>query len=191
MTIQFTSVGFLHKLQNQSEGAWCRLVEVYQPLIYKWLRRYGVRAADADDIAQDVLTIVIRKLRSFERERLGAFRCWLRRITVNCLRDYRRKASRHVAGEGVRELVENLEDPDSRLSRRWDVEHDLHVLSHVTRNLQREFRKQTWLAFYGTAIAGRRPCVVAKELGMTENAVCIAKSRVSARVREAAKGLLD
>lgn len=185
-----TSVGFLRSLQNQSDLAWQRLNAIYQPLIRKWLRMHSVRPADADDIAQDVMVVVCRRLNSFQRERNGSFRCWLRCITVNCLRDFRRKMSRQVSGEGVMELLQSLEDPDSTLSRRWDTEHDIHVLRYVMNEVQEEFEKRTWRAFYGTAIAGQRPQEVAAELGMTENAVCIAKSRVSARVRQEARGLL-
>jgi RNA polymerase sigma-70 factor, ECF subfamily len=190
MTSDFTSVGFLRSLKNQSDAAWARLNDIYQPLVRKWLRSHGVRPTDADDVAQEVMLVVCRRLQDFQRQRTGSFRCWLRSITVNCLRDFRRKVSRQVAGEGVRELLLSLEDPNSSLSRLWDVEHDMHVLRYLMAELKDRFKKQTWLAFQGTAIAGRQPADVATELGMTENAVCIAKSRVSARIREAARGLL-
>ena len=190
MITDVTSVGMLNQLQNQTEEAWSRLNAIYQPLIRKWLRQYGVGAADADDVSQDVLMVVCRRLDGFQRERQATFRCWLRSITVNCLRDHRRKSSRLVAGEGVRQLLQGLEDPESNLARRWDVEHDMHVLQHVLSEVKGQFQKQTWSAFQQTALFGRRPCDVAKALGMTENAVHIAKSRVRSRIRQAAKGLL-
>lgn len=190
MTCDVTSVGLLNHVQRQSNAAWVRLNDIYRPLIGNWLRKLGVSQADADDVSQDVLVIVCRRLPAFERQRRGSFRCWLRCITVNCLRDYRRKSSRHVAGESVSNVLQSLEDPQSRLSRRWNVEHDMHVLRHVMKELKGEFTAQTWQAFEQTALAGRRQGDVAQELGMTANAVCIAKSRVSARIRAAAKDLL-
>lgn len=190
MINDYTSVGFLHSLQRHSDGAWSRLNDIYLPLIRKWLRQYSVNAADADDISQDVILVVFRRLSDFERERSGSFRCWLRCITVNCLRDYRRKSARQIAGEGVRDLLEGLEDPESDLSRRWNVEHDMHVLRYLMSELQNKFSQQTWQAFQRTALSGQRPSEVAAELKMSENAVCIAKSRVSSRIREMAKGLL-
>ena len=43
-----------------------------------------LQAADADDLTQQVLTVVVRKLPAFRHSgRPGAFRAWLRAITVS------------------------------------------------------------------------------------------------------------
>ncbi len=70
---------------------WGELVNLYTPLIRTWLGRHFLQAADADDLTQQVLTVVVRKLASFQHNgRPGAFRAWLRGITVNTLRSFRR-----------------------------------------------------------------------------------------------------
>lgn len=188
-----TSVGFLDRLQAEFGESWFRLNDIYVPMIQRWLRRHGLNQNDADDVAQEVLLVVQQKIPSFERRREGSFRSWLRRITVNCLRDHRRKHWRHATargGDDVLELLGNLEDPRSRLSRLWDAEHDRHVLEFAIQEVRPHFTPQTWRAFYATAIEQKRSGEVALELGITENAVCIAKSRVSGRVRKIVKGLL-
>lgn len=48
----------------------------------------------------------------------------------------------------------------------------------------------TWLAFNRVAIHGERPDVVAKEMGLSLNAVFVAKSRVLSKLREDAAGFV-
>ena len=83
-----TSASLLDRLGDHADGeAWRRLVDLYTPLIRGWLRRQGVPEAEVDDLAQEVLGIVVRELPGFHHNRrVGAFRAWLRVITTNCLR---------------------------------------------------------------------------------------------------------
>src|SRR5438067_1112906 len=95
-----TSASLLDRLRLQPDAAsWQRLVALYTPLIRGWLRRQAALDQDADDLVQEVLAVLVRKLPEFRREpRPGAFRRWLRGITVNCLREHwRRCRGRPVA----------------------------------------------------------------------------------------------
>ena len=50
--MQETSVSLLERVRLDSDsGAWERLVDVYQPLLARWLRRYEVQDSDADDLS--------------------------------------------------------------------------------------------------------------------------------------------
>jgi RNA polymerase sigma-70 factor (ECF subfamily) len=55
----------------------------------------------------------------------------------------------------------------------------------------RDFEPKTWKAFWGVVVEGRRAAEVAADLGMTENAVYLAKARVLARLREEFQDLID
>src|SRR5262249_12308299 len=83
-----TPVSLLERLRLQPDAAsWQRLHELYTPLIRDWLRRYALQLPDTDDLTQEVLAVVIRELPNFRHDlRKGAFRRWLRTITVNRLR---------------------------------------------------------------------------------------------------------
>ena len=62
---------------------WDRLVGLYRPLLHGWLRRHPVQGADADDLVQDILSVLVEKLPQFAHSgRPGSFRTWLRRILV-------------------------------------------------------------------------------------------------------------
>jgi RNA polymerase sigma-70 factor (ECF subfamily) len=191
-----TSTSLLDRLRLQPDPeGWQRLVGLYTPLIRGWLRRHALLEHDADDVVQEVLAVVVRRLPEFRREpRTGAFRRWLRSITVNCLRDFwRARRIRPVApGDGAfADLLDALEDPGSDLSRLWDEEHDRHVTQRLLEMIRPRFEAKTWEAFRRVALEGEPAEAVAAALGLTANAVFIAKSRVLARLREEGAGLID
>jgi RNA polymerase sigma-70 factor, ECF subfamily len=188
-----TSASLLERLREQPADAdWRRLVELYAPLIRGWLRRHGVTDADADDVGQEVLTVVVRRFPDFtHNRRRGAFRAWLRAITANCLRDFWRARRLRPAGPDFAGLLDQLADDASEMSGQWDREHDLHVARRLLELIRGDFAPSTWEAFRRVALDGAAPAAVAADLGLTVNAVFIAKSRVLSRLRQEADGLLD
>ena len=180
-----TSASLLDRLRAGSVPAdWRRLVDLYTPLIRTWLGRHGLQAADADDLTQHVLTVVVAKLPSFRHSgRRGAFRAWLRGITVNTLRAFWRSRPEPSPPGGFDDVLDRLQDPGSELSLQWDREHDEHVTRRALRAIEPEFKPTTWLAFRRLVIDESNPETVAAELGVSVNAVLIAKSRVLARLR--------
>ncbi len=175
-------------------AAWQRLSDLYVPLIRRWVRPYVAQPADADDVLQDVLTTVIREIARFDHNgRTGAFRAWLRAIVVNRLRNHW-ESSRGPHGTGdsaVLDQLHQLEHSDSALGRAWDEEHDRHVIGVLLESIRFEFQPATWHAFEAVVRQARAAADVAAELGLTVNAVLIAKSRVLKRLREKAAGLVD
>ena len=85
---------------------WTDLVSIYQPLIEKWVQRLDRVNKDVSDITQDVLCAVVIELPNFEHNgRTGAFRNWLRTITVNRLRRHWMKQKRNRQESGESEQV--------------------------------------------------------------------------------------
>ncbi len=83
-----TSLSLLDRIRETSDAeSWDRLVALYAPLLKRWVRRYEVQDADADDIVQEVLAALLNELPKFQHNRqTGAFRSWLRTILVNRVR---------------------------------------------------------------------------------------------------------
>jgi len=190
-----TSLTLLERLREQEDHrAWQRFVDLYTPLIQRWVHVHGrVNLSDVEDLAQTVLEVVVRELPSFDHNRnVGAFRCWLRRITVNRLRAFWQDCE--PAGSGntdVLRMLNELEDPHSGVSRQLDREHDEHVARRLLELVEGEFKTSTWEAFRRTAVEGQATKEVAEQLGVTMNAVLIAKSRVLSRLRLEMQGLID
>lgn len=73
---------------NPSDFA--ELYRAYAPRVSSWVRRLGGPQADAEDLTQEVFTVVLRRLESFDGER-GAVGAWLYGITVKVVQGARRK----------------------------------------------------------------------------------------------------
>jgi RNA polymerase sigma-70 factor, ECF subfamily len=191
-----TSASLLERLSDRADSdAWSRMVDLYSPLIRRWLYRSGLAKSDVDDIAQTVLSAVVAKLPQFQHNgRVGAFRSWLRTITVNSVRQNFRADRKRPDSPGELAFLASLsecEDPDSAISQLWDRDHDDHVLRTLMIWAEPEFELKTWQAFRRQALEEGRPQEVAAELEMPVNAVLIAKSRVLRRLRELSRGLID
>lgn len=171
------------------------MVDIYTPLMHNWLSRYGLQQEDRNDLVQEVLTVVIRRLPEFEHnQRTGAFRNWLRTITVNCLRDFwkaQKIRPRATGDTDFQQMMTQMEDPQSELSQIWNKEHDLHVTRKLLDMIRPRFAESTWTAFQMVTLEAKKPEEVASELGITVNAVFIAKSRVLAQLRQEAEGLIE
>jgi RNA polymerase sigma-70 factor, ECF subfamily len=191
-----TSKSLLAKARDCSDqAAWRRLTEIYEPLIERWVRPHVAQRADAEDLVQEVMTTLVRELPRFDHnQRPGAFRAWLRTITIHRLRAHWEKRDARLADAGGpdrSEALAQLADPTSELSRSWDEEHDRHVTKTLLVSIRLEFQPATWRAFERQVQDGQSASEVAEELGLSVNAVLIAKSRVLKRLREKAAGLVD
>jgi RNA polymerase sigma-70 factor, ECF subfamily len=189
-----TSVSLLDRLKLARPDAsdWDRLQGIYLPLIRRWLARVPGLGDEADDLAQDVFVVVVRELPQFERRREGSFRAWLRRVTANRARVHHRRR-RRIPAVGLDPAVgflDRLEAPNSDLAREWDQDHDGHVFDRLLAIVQPDFQPTTWEAFRPLALDGLPAARVATALGLTENAVLQAKSRILKRLRAEAGDLL-
>ena len=187
-----TSASLLERLRlGPDPVAWQRLVDLYAPLIRTWLGPYRVAPNDLDDVLQEVFEALLRELPDFRHDlRRGAFRRWLRTIAMNRLRNFWRARTR-AAGPDPEPLLAQIEDPTGDLERRWDEEHDRHVARRLLELLEPEFEPTTWTAFRLLVLEGMDTREVGELLGITPNAVRIAKSRVLSRFRQEADGLID
>jgi RNA polymerase sigma-70 factor (ECF subfamily) len=186
-----TSHTLLQRLrQCPDEAAWQRLVRLYTPLIRGWLRRHLPQPDDVDELTQQVFQVVVEKMPAFEHAgRAGSFRAWLRGICVNRVRMFWRERPPGW-GPDPEPVLQQLEDPHSDLSRQWDREHDEHVIRALLEQIKGEFKPTTWRAFQLLVLGGRAPEAVGAGVGISVNAVYIAKSHVLRRLREEAAGLV-
>ena len=106
----------------------------YGPRVYNLARRMLGSDADAEDVTQDVLLQVVRKLPTFRGD--AAFPTWLHRVTVNAALAHREKRARRQQRE--------IHDPFDRLFengshhhpvRGWSVGPEDEALNHETHQL--------------------------------------------------------
>jgi RNA polymerase sigma-70 factor (ECF subfamily) len=191
-----TSPSLLEKVRNPKDAvAWGRFVSLYTPLLRHWLSRSGLPPQDTDDLVQQVLTVVAGRLPEFRYDPgQGRFRGWLRVIVAHCLRNHQRKQRSVPTATGDSAFLDRLaqlEDERSSLSREWDIAHDRHVLLGLCKAIEPEFEPATIAAFRRTVLQGEPNASVSADLGLSVNAVLVARSKVLKRLRQEMAGLTD
>jgi RNA polymerase sigma-70 factor (ECF subfamily) len=191
-----TSISLLERVRSApGKAAWDRLIDLYRPLIYGWLHQHKVQPFDADDLAQEVLALLVQELPRFQHNgQKGSFRSWLRTITANRMRSFWRagRCRPVVPGDSTFvAMLDQIEDPHSELSRLWDRQHDDYVLSRLLDLMVQEFEPATLQVFRRVGLEGVPAETAAAEMGMSLGAVYVAKSRVLRRLRQEAQGLID
>lgn len=167
---------------------WGRFVRLYRPLLEGWAVRNGFQPADADELAQEVLSTLLTALPQYERRPGHTFRSWLFGVARNAARNFRRRVANHTlpAADGLSGVA-----ADTQLADMEEREY-LRELSHRALEVVRgDFSEQTMAAFAGTQVNGRPAAEVAAELGMTPGAVYLAVNRVKTRLRAELDGLID
>lgn len=187
-----TSLSLLDRLTRCTDDlSWEQFLSIYRPLIERQLVRMKIAAQDVDDILQETCKTVHQSLHRFTHNgRVGAFRCWLYSIVHQRASQYRRALNKQQ-GLGQGPMVADPIDDANDLEAAWDVEHDRYVVQRLLTMIQPEFTKTTWLAFDMQSNQGQSPAQVAESLGISVNAVMIAKSRVLRRLRQLGRQLVD
>jgi RNA polymerase sigma-70 factor (ECF subfamily) len=182
------------KAADADSSVWDQFHDIYRPLIRRWIGRIPGLQGEVEDVAQDVFLVLLREVRGFERQREGSFRVWLRRITVNRVKEHQRKRRKQPQplSDQTNAFLDQLADSKSLLAKQVDKEHHDHVCNALLATVRNDFDPSTWRAFELFALEGRPAAEVARELApMTENAVVKAKARVLKRLREAAGEFLE
>jgi RNA polymerase sigma factor (sigma-70 family) len=179
---------------GQDKEAWRQFVEIYASLIYGFARKRGLQDADAADLMQDVLRSIASAVGRLDYDpRRGSFRSWLYTVTRNKLYSFLDGQRRHPRGSGdsgAQQLLEEQAGPDDSAAA-WDQEYQRRLFGWAADHVRAEFQEATWQAFWQTAVEGRGPKDVARELNLSPGAVYVAKSRVIARLREKIQEVQD
>jgi RNA polymerase sigma-70 factor, ECF subfamily len=185
-----TPVSLLERLCRPADReAWDQFVDLYTPLLYHWARhRAKLSAQEAADLVQDVFLLLMQKLPKFRYDPHRTFRGWLRTVLLNKWKqNVRRRPLPTVAGVAA---LADVADPEPT-SVLEDDEYRHYVARRALQMMQAMFKPPTWKACWECVVNGRTVVEVANELGMTPNAVCLAKARVLRRLRQELQGLLD
>lgn len=185
-----TSVSLLELARARNEDAWKQVVMLYSPLVYHWCRRRGVAETDTLDISQEVFRSVYASLDSFEKITAGhSFRAWLKTITANKITDYHRARTRQPTAAGGTDANEWLEQAAAEAGSRDDVQAEdeserILILRRCLDMIRAEFKPSTWDAFWKVVIDEMEPAEVARSVGISRNAVYLARSHVLSRLTE-------
>ena len=148
--------------------------------------RKGLQAADAENVAQNVLTSIARVIEKHEHDPQRAkFRTWLNRIAQNAILNAltRIKPDRGSGNTEIQSLLNHIEtnDGDSDLLR---LECRRELFRRASRIIVDEFQPETWQAFWKTAVEGQSVAAVSDELEKKPGAIYTARCRIMRRIQE-------
>src|SRR4029078_12488581 len=96
------------------------------PHIYRWCRQWRLQDADAQDVAQEIVLKLARKLRDFDYNPKSSFRGWLKTLAHHAWRDFvdGQGLARPIAHEHweLLQSVEAREDLIQKLEEAFDHE---------------------------------------------------------------------
>jgi RNA polymerase sigma-70 factor (ECF subfamily) len=190
-----TPSSLLEQVKCRDTAAWQRLVHLFSPLVYRWCRQAGLQEADAADVGQEVFKAVFGGIGSFRHDRDGdTLGGWLRTITANKVRDFQRKLAKRDRGVGgsdaqrqLREITEDKLPGSDEDSLRED---NLLLYRRAVEMILAGCEEQTRQVFLRVVIERQAASAVAREMGITVNAVYLAKSRVLRRIRQEFAGVV-
>ena len=184
-----TSTYLLEGLKNpDNQTVWRQYVERYRPLLVRHGRRLGLGADDAEDVAQHALLSFCKAYQGgkYDRDK-GRLRDWLFGNVRNEIRNWRRQHQQREVQVASRpsqtDFFAQLGDED-RWEQVWEQEWRDAVMRQCLQEVRREVDPKTFEAFELFASRGWPAARVAEQLGLTANAVFIAKHRILRRIRE-------
>jgi RNA polymerase sigma-70 factor (ECF subfamily) len=185
-----TQPSLLERLrQSPAHGAWERFVELYTPVLVAWTHHLGLNRHDAADLIQDIFAVLVVQLPNFHYDEQKSFRAWLKTILLNRWRRLRKKHAQQqtITLNGSRA---DLPAEDNGFEME-EEEYRRHLLQQALALMQVDFEPVTWKACWEYVVRDRPAAEVATELGITVNAVYLAKSRVLRRLRSELEGFLE
>jgi RNA polymerase sigma factor (sigma-70 family) len=168
-----------------NDGAWDEFVEHYGRHIYRWCRQWGLQDADAEDVTQEILLKLARKLREFTYNPESSFRGWLKTVAHHAWRDFAdgRNHARSTGDERIWEWLQSVEARDD-LIQKLEEAFDFELLEAAKVQVRLRVAPHTWEAFHLMAIEGRPVAEVADKVQMQVAMVYVAKSKVKKMLQE-------
>lgn len=174
----------LREDRDDSGGHWREFDSRYRPVLVGFARRLSLSEEDARELAQDVLVTFVEEYRGgrYDPGR-GRLRAWLFAIARARVARLRRERARDAGRRGESALAD-LPD-DGELTGLWEAEWRRAILRAGMEELRARSRVdgRSLAAFEAVTLGGRSTEEAAAELGMTANAVYIAKFRTLERLR--------
>jgi RNA polymerase sigma-70 factor (ECF subfamily) len=183
-----TRITLLGRLRRDptNQAAWAEFVDHYGVKIFAWCRKWNLQESDAQDVTQNVLLKLARKMAEFTYDPSRSFRAWLKTLTHHAWSDFLESRARPGRGSGDSHTEDILHSVAARddLVRQLEEEFDRELLEEAMQRVRLRVAPQTWQAFTLTALEGLSGAAAAERIPMQVAQVFVAKRRVQNMLRE-------
>ena len=169
-----------------NEAAWDEFVEHYGRHIYRWCRQWRLQDADAEDVAQEILLKLARKLRDFAYDPEEQFPRVAQNGCPSRLAGFCRRPAPRL-GRSPTSTSGSCCNPSKRAktsSRSWRRPSIYELLEAAKVQVRLRVAPHTWEAFRLVAIEGLPVAEVAAKVHMQVAMVYVAKSKVQKMLQE-------
>jgi RNA polymerase sigma factor (sigma-70 family) len=190
----------LSRLRDLGDSdSWRTFFDTYWRLIYDVARKSGLSDDEAQDVVQETVIAVARKMPEFRYDPAkGSFKQWLLLITRRRIHDHLRRLYRSLplaesrpgeAGTYTADMPAPIPGPDAQIEAAWENEWRENLFqAALTRVRQRANPKQYQVFDY--CVLQEMPALrVARMLGLNAAQVYLAKHRMSLTVKRVVKEL--
>lgn len=192
-----TRRSLLSRLRDVGDDAsWRTFFDAYWRLIYNVARKSGLSDDAAQEVVQETVISVARKMPGFHYEpEKGSFKQWLLLITRRRIHDYLRKVYRSlplaVGGEDGYGFTSTatVVAPDVEVDEQWEQEWQQNLFDSALVRVRKQASPKAYQVFDYCVLQEMPAGQVARMLGMNAAQVYLAKHRVSAAVKQAVREL--
>jgi len=188
----------LSRLRNLGDSeSWRDFFDTYWRLIYNVARKSGLADDQAQDVVQETVIAVARKMPEFRYDPAkGSFKHWLLLISRRRIQDHLRRvySSRRHALEGsedldhaTKNLPANTLPPDAQIDGDWEQEWRENIFQIALVRVKQSANPKNYQVFDCCVLRNMRASEVASMLGLNSAQVYLAKHRISAAVKRAAR----
>jgi RNA polymerase sigma factor (sigma-70 family) len=193
-----TRDSLLSRLKDwQDDVSWRDFFNTYWRLIYGVALKSGLSEQEAEEVVQETLITVARRIPEFKYDRsVCTFKTWLMNLTRWRIIDQIRKRRPALPNRDLQEerpgavVMEQLPDPATLiLDEVWDEEWRRHLLDAAVREVKLKVNPEHYQIFHLCVFKERPVKQVAAELGVGIAQVYLAKHRVGAALKRQIKRL--
>src|ERR1039458_7440982 len=176
-----TRWSLIQRLKNwDDQESWGEFFEAYWRLIYSMASKSGLTHAEAEEVVQETILSVCRKIKEFRADpAAGSFKSWLLTLTRWRIGDQFRKRARSEAKRHHRSAApdpatepstateERVADPAGNLLEAvWDEEWKANLLDQAFEKLKTQVKPKHYQIFYLLTVKELPAPKVAQTLGV-------------------------
>jgi RNA polymerase sigma factor (sigma-70 family) len=193
-----TRATLLMRLKSWSDDAsWQEFFDTYWRLIYSVALKSGLSESDAQDVVQETLLSVAKKIDEFRADRsLGSFKGWLLNVTRWRILDHLRRQNKHPIsveaddGHTGTAAIDRVPDPAALpLEEVWEQEWQSNLLAVAQERVQRRVNPRHWQIFDLHGLRGWSAPRTARHLGVSIALVYVVGHRVQRLLRDTVRRL--
>jgi RNA polymerase sigma factor (sigma-70 family) len=197
-----TRRSLLDRLRNwEDQASWREFFDTYWKFIYSMAIRAGLSDQEAEDVVQETVTSVAKKMPEFQYDpERCSFKGWLMHVTrLRIIDQLRRRMP--AAGQPAPDnrdstqtpTVQRLPDPsaDAALEATWDEEWERNLVDAAMERVKLRVNAEHYQVFYLSAVKGLGTREVARMLQINAGKIYLIRHRLAKEVKREVERLRE